>query len=367
MSEILVAIAVVVLLSSLLAVLLLISEAVLINYGICTITINQEDELEVEGGKTLLQTLMDQEIFVPSACGGRGSCGLCKVKVLEGAGPLLPTEEPQLTDEEMENDIRLSCQVKVRKDISIELPEEILDLEQYEVEVVEIVDLNYDTRKIRLDLIEPEEIEFTPGQYIQLEIPPYGKTPEPVYRAYSIASPQPQKDEIELIIRLAPGGICTTYIFELLEEGEHLNMNGPYGEFYLRDSDREIIFVAGGTGIAPILSILDQMAREDIQRDATLFYGANEMRDFYLQDALREYQEKIPNFTYVPVLAQPKEENEWEGATGLVTEPLEERIEDASTQEFYLCGSPGMIDAVIDTLEPQGLTEDRTFYDKFTE
>jgi Na+-transporting NADH:ubiquinone oxidoreductase subunit F len=367
MTEIIIAVLVVAALSSALAIMLLLSEAVLINYGICTITINDEDELEVEGGKTLLQTLMDQEIFVPSACGGRGSCGLCKVKILEGAGPVLPTEEPQLTDEEMDNNMRLSCQVKVRKDLSIELPEEVLDLEQYEVEVAEIIDLNYDTRKIRLDLIDPEEIEFTPGQYIQLEVPPYGKTPEPVYRAYSIASPRPQKDQIELIIRRAPGGICTTYIFELLEEGEHLNMNGPYGEFYLRDTDREIIFVAGGTGIAPILSILDQMAREEIERKATLFYGANEMRDFYLQDELKTYEDKIPNFTYVPVLAQPKPEDEWEGETGLVTEPLDDRIEDASQQEFYLCGSPGMIDAIIDALEPEGLTEDRTFYDKFTE
>ncbi len=354
-------------LCALLTIMLLLSEAVLINYGICTITINQEDELEVEGGNTLLATLMDEEIFVPSACGGRGSCGLCKVKVLEGAGPLLPTEGPQLTEEEVENNMRLSCQVKVRDDLSIELPEQILELEQYETEVKRIEDLNYDTRLIELDIIEPEEMEFKPGQYIQFEVPPYGKTPEPVYRAYSIASPDTETHHLELIIRLAPGGICTTYIFELLEEGESININGPYGEFYLRESDRDIIFVAGGTGIAPIRSILYKMEREQIERPATLFYGANEMRDFYLQDQLKGFEDKIPNFTYVPVLAQPKEEDDWDGETGLVTEPLDERIEDASTQGFYLCGSPGMIDAVINTLKPKGLTEDRMFYDKFTE
>ena len=367
MSDILLAMGLVAGLSAALAVMLLLSEAVLINYGICTITINGDEELEVEGGNTLLATLMDEEIFVPSACGGRGSCGLCKVKVLEGAGPLLPTEGPQLTDEEIEDQMRLSCQVKVRQDLSIELPEQILELEQFETQVKRIEDLNYDTRLIELDLIEPSEMEFQPGQYIQFEVPPYGKTPEPVYRAYSIASPDTQTDDLELIIRLAPGGICTTYIFELLEEGESININGPYGEFYLRDTDREIVFVAGGTGIAPIRSILYQMEREQIEREATLFYGANEMRDFYLQDQLRGFEKKIPNFHYVPVLAQPKEDDDWNGETGLVTEPLEASMEDASSQEFYLCGSPGMIDAVIDTLKPKGLTEDRTFYDKFTE
>lgn len=146
MSDILLAIAVVAGLCAALAVILLVSEAVLINYGICTITINEEDELKVDGGNTLLATLMEQEIFVPSACGGRGSCGLCKVKVLDGGGPLLPTEGPQLTDDEIENSMRLSCQVKVRQDISIQLPEEILELEQYETEVTGIEDLNYDTR-----------------------------------------------------------------------------------------------------------------------------------------------------------------------------------------------------------------------------
>jgi len=360
------ALLIVVLLSCGLAVLILLAEAVLVDYGECTITINEDEELKVEGGKTLLATLMEEDIFVPSACGGRGSCGLCKVQVEEGAGPILPTETPQLTDEEMESNVRLSCQIKVRSDISISLPEEILSLEQYEVRVDKIEELNYDTRLIGLELLDPPEMDFTPGQYIQLETPPYGKTPEPVYRAYSIASPASEPGHLDLIIRRAPNGICTTYIFELLEEGQTLNINGPHGEFYLRDTDREIVFIAGGSGVAPIRSILYQMAEEQIERKATFFYGANEMRDFYLQDQLKEFENKIPDYTYVPALAQPRPEDDWDGERGLVTEAVDSWIEDASFQGFYLCGSPGLIDAAIETLTPKGLTEDRTFYDKFT-
>jgi len=336
---------------------------VLLNYGECTLTINGEEQKVVKGGNTLLASLMDEEIFVPSACGGRGSCGLCKVQVLEGGGPLLPTETPHLTEDEVAENVRLSCQIKVRADMALHIPEEILSLRQYETVVEKIVELNHDTRLIRLRLVNPPEISFTPGQYIQLETPPYGKTPERVYRAYSVASPVSVRDSIELIIRLAPNGICTTYVFEVLEEGDSININGPYGEFYLRDTDREIVFIAGGTGLAPIRSILFQMVEEGIGRKATFFYGANQPRDLYLQDELREFERKVPNLTYVPSLAQP--EGDWDGEVGLVTQAVDLHVEDASTQEFYLCGSPAMIDAAVELLQQKGLTEDRTFYDKF--
>ncbi|MFW6189739.1 MAG: NADH:ubiquinone reductase (Na(+)-transporting) subunit F [Planctomycetota bacterium] len=365
MAEVLIAVGVIVALSAFLSVLLIVADSVLLDYGVCTITINQEEEKKVEGGKSLLNSLMEQEIFVPSACGGRGSCGLCKVTVEEGAGPLLPTETPHLTEEEVENDVRLSCQIKVRQDMSIVLPEEILSLQQYEAEVEKIVELNYDTRLIRLRLIEPEQMEFTPGQYIQLETPPYGKTPEPVYRAYSIASPLSEPGTIELIIRRVPDGICTTYVFEVLEEGDSATLNGPYGEFYLRDTDAEVVFVAGGSGIAPIRSILYRMAEEQIQRRATFFYGANERRDLYLVDQMREFEQKIPSFEYVPALARPAPDDVWDGETGLVTEVVEGRRDDLSGCEGYLCGSPAMIDATVDVLTELGIPEDKIYYDKF--
>ena len=365
MLEVMKAVAVIVGLSSLLAALLVAAEALLLNYGECTITINSEKKETIQGGKPLLASLMDLGVFVPSACGGRGSCGLCKVKVLEGGGPLLPTETPHLSEQEVGDLIRLSCQLKVRSDMAIEIPENVLALREYEAVVEDIVDLNYDTRLVRLRLVEPQEISCKSGQYIQFETPPYGRTPEPVYRAYSVASPVSEKTALELIIRRVPRGICTTFVFEVLRQGDPAKFNGPYGEFYLRGTDREIVFIGGGSGIAPIRSMLFQMSEERSPRKATFFYGANELRDLYLQEEMREFEKKVPNFTYVPALGRPGPDDAWEGERGLVTEVVDRYFEDASTQEFYLCGSPNMIDAVIELLKPKGLTDDRLFYDKF--
>jgi Na+-transporting NADH:ubiquinone oxidoreductase subunit F len=352
-------------LSGVLAVLLIVAEAVLLRYGECTITINAEDQKVVQGGVPLMAVLMDAGIFVPSSCGGRGSCGLCKVKVLEGGGPLLPTEEPHLTREERAAQVRLSCQIKVRSDMAIELSEEILNLRQYETRVEEIVELNHDTRLMRLAIIDPAEIACRAGQYIQFETPPYGKTPEPVYRAYSVASPTSEHSAIELIVHSVPGGICTTFMWEVMKQGDAININGPYGEFYLQETGAEIVFIAGATGIAPIRSILFQMVDEQSQRVAAFYYGANELGDLYLVDEMREFERKLPNFTYVPVLARAAPEDDWQGETGLVTEVVDRHVPDASSQEFYLCGSPAMIDAAIELLAKKGLTEERTFYDKF--
>jgi len=365
MGDVLIAVVVIAGLAGSLGLLLIIADAVLLDYGECTITINGEDERKVEGGKSLLASLMDEGVFIPSACGGRGSCGLCKVKVLAGAGPLLPTETPHLTKEEMATSVRLSCQVKVRSDMRIELPEEILGLREYRAVVEKIVELSHDTRLLRLRMVDPGEIEFRPGQYVQLETPAYGKTPEPVYRAYSIASPASETGYIELIIRLVPGGICTTYVFEVLKEGAAAKVNGPYGEFYLRDSEAEALFIAGGSGIAPIRSILYQMAVEANPRKATFYYGCNELRDLYLAREMREFEQTIPNFRYVPTIARTGGGEHWDGETGLVTEALDRQVSDCSAMEAYLCGAPAMIDAVIKLLKGKGLSDDRAFYDKF--
>jgi Na+-transporting NADH:ubiquinone oxidoreductase subunit F len=308
---------------------------------------------------------MEEGIFIPSACGGRGSCGLCKVKVLEGGGPLLPTEGPHLTQEEIDGNVRLSCQVKVRGDMSISVPDEILSLQEYAAEVEKIVELNYDTRLIRLKMLDPPEFPFKAGQYLQLETPPYGMTPEPVYRAYSMASPASDPGAVELVIRLVPNGICTTYVFELLEEGDPAKVNGPYGDFFLRETDREILFIAGGSGIAPIRSMLYQMAEEGNERKAAFYYGANELRDLYLVDEMRAFEESVPNFSFVPVVARPDDVDAWKGETGLVTEAIDRNVEDASEAEAYLCGSPAMIDAAVEVLKSKGLPEERVYYDKF--
>lgn len=352
-------------LSTVLALLIIVADALLLNYGECVITINDDEERTVMGGKTLLAALMDEEIFIPSACGGRGSCGLCKVAILEGGGPLLPTETPHLTKEEITGNVRLSCQVKVRTDMRISVPEEILSVREYTAVVESIVDLNYDTKLLRFKLDSDDGLGFVPGQYIQLETPPYGKTPEPVYRAYSIASSPEVRDALEFVIRRVPNGICTTYVFEVMKEGDPVKFNGPYGDFYLRDTDRDIVFIAGGSGISPVRSILYQMARDANPRQAVFFYGANELRDLYLVEEMNEFEKKVPSFSYVPCLARPGDDAEWTGETGLVTEVVNRHVRDASEKEAYLCGSPGMIDACIEVLREKDMPGDRIYYDKF--
>ena len=179
------------------------------------------------GGKSLLAGLTEQKIFIPSACGGRGTCGVCKCKVLDGGGPLLPTETPFLTKEEQADNVRLSCQVKIRNDIKIQIPEELFNVREYECVCSEIEDLTYDMKRFRFELKEPPSIKFVAGQYIQLRCPKYKGNSEEVYRAYSIASDPQQNNLVDLIIRLVPNGICTTWCFKHLKEGDPVKLNGP--------------------------------------------------------------------------------------------------------------------------------------------
>jgi len=361
--ELLVAVSITCILSAVLAALVVLADAALLDYGECAIRVNGEKEIKVKGGGALLAALMDHKIFIPSACGGRGSCGLCKLKVLEGGGQVLPTEEPYLDEEELAGNVRLSCQIKVRNDIVVEVPEELLRVREFVTTVEGLTDLNYDTKHIRLKLNNGDEIRFTAGQYIQFNVPAYGGSREPVYRAYSIASPAKDVTHVDLVVRLVPNGICTTYVFDVLKQGDQVLINGPYGDFHLRDTDAEILFVAGGSGIAPILSMLHEMAEKGIDRKATFFYGAGTLRDLYLVEETKAFEESVPDFTFVPTLARP--EDGWDGEAGLVTEVLDRHVADGKDKEAYLCGSPGMIDAVVEVLHGKGITDDRIFYDKF--
>jgi len=363
--EFLVAIGVTCVVSAVLAVLVVWADAVLLNYGECTITVNREKDIKVEGGGHLLGALMDNKIFIPSACGGRGTCGLCKLKVLEGAGEILPTEEPFLTEEEINDNVRLSCQVKVRNDLSLEIPEQLLAVREFQATVERITDLNYDTREIRLSLPEGQKIHFKAGQYVHFTAPAYGENPEPVYRAYSISSSPSDTRAVEIIIRLVPGGICTTYMFEILKEGDTVSINGPYGEFYLRDADADIIFIAGGSGIAPIKSILHEMKENQNPRKAMFFYGVNTVKDLYHVETMRRLEKDLPNFTYIPSIAKTVMDDVWQGETGLVTEVIGKYLKGGDRVAGYLCGSPGMIDASVKVLLKMGVAEERIFYDKF--
>jgi len=362
---ILIAVIIVSLISAALAAVLAISERYLTDYGPCNILINNDKQITVQGGKALLSVLTEEKIFIPSACGGRGTCGLCKLKVLEGAGVLLPTEEPFLNKDERQAGIRLSCQVKVRNNLKIQIPQELFSIREYTCKCTEILDLTHDIKQFRLELLEPESIDYVPGQYVQLLTPVYEKNNEEVYRAYSISSDPVDKNAIELIIRLVPNGICTTYCFEYLNVGDEVKINGPYGNFRLSNTDTPIVFIAGGSGMAPIKCILHEMKNAGIKRKATYFFGANKVNELFLTDLMHEFESTMADFKFVPVAAAPDEDETWQGERGLVTEAVRRNLKNAPECEAYLCGSPGMIDAAIKILRELGMKEDRIFYDKF--
>jgi len=348
-----------------LATLLIIAEKKILNYGICKIDVNGgKKELEVDGGSSLLSSLAEHDVFIPSACGGRGSCAYCKLQVLEGGGSIGPVEEPYLSKEEREEHVRLACQVKVRKDIQVQIPDELFSVRRFRARVEHKKPLTHDIVELRLELIEPDRIEFEAGQYIQLESPEY-KGKDSVMRAYSISSVPSDTHHLELLIRLVPDGICTTWVFEHLKEGDELNLSGPYGFFHLSDTDAPIICIAGGSGMAPIWSIVRDMKEKGIARPATYFFGAQSQKDLFFVDELRQLDKELPWFTYVPALSNEPEDSGWAGDTGLITNVVARHFPDTSKQEAYLCGSPGMIDASVAVLTKNGMTEENVFYDKF--
>lgn len=354
---------------ALLALLLVIAERVITNYGDVTIDINKgKKSFTVRGGGTLLGSLGAEKIFIPSACGGRGTCGYCRVKVTAGAGPFLPTEEPYINSRERAEGIRLSCQVKVRNNLSIEIPGELFAIKEFNCLCEKIIDLTHDIKQFNLKLVKPDTMEYMPGQYIQLRTPRYDNSTEEVYRAYSLSSDPADKHRIELIIRRVPGGICTTYLFDHLREKDQVAINGPYGKFYLRDTDAPIVFVAGGSGIAPIKSILHHMKNTGNKRNATFFFGVHKPPDLFLVDEMKQFEKTIPNFSFVPVISDPGAESTWTGAVGRVTEAVKQYLAekpDAARHEGYLCGSPGMINAAVAILLEAGIPRERHYYDKF--
>jgi len=246
----------------LVALTLLVAERLLITYHECSITINGERTIPVEGGGSLLSYLNQHKIFIPSACGGKATCGFCKVKVLSGGGEILPTEEVYINRRERKEGIRLACQVKVKGKVEIFIAPYLLGAEEYEAEVAEIKDLTHDIKLIVLKIFGGRTISFKPGQYIQFKIP---GTDE--FRAYSIASPDYIKDRVELIVRLVPGGLCSTYIHRILTLGDKVIFTGPFGDFYLRqESQKEIIAIAGGCGMAPMRSIIYHLVAQGMPR-----------------------------------------------------------------------------------------------------
>jgi Na+-transporting NADH:ubiquinone oxidoreductase subunit F len=349
----------------LLSALLVIAEKNILNFGPCTIDINNgEKKLNVNGGGSLLSILARESIFIPSACGGRGSCAYCKVVVKSGGGNLSPVEEPYLSAEERKRNTRLSCQVKVRNDIAIEIPREYFSVRKYQGKLVSKRALTHDIFELRIELLEPKDINFIAGQYMQLESKEY-KGRESVIRAYSLSSVPSDKNHIELIIRRVPDGICTTWVFDYLKEGQDVRLSGPYGEFQLKPTNAPILFIAGGSGMAPIWSMLRDMREKGIKRKAHYFFGALSQKDLFFLDEMKQLEKELFDYRFVPALSKEPDDSNWTGERGIITEVVKKYIPDTSGHEGYLCGSPGMIDACIKALSGNGMPVEKIYYDKF--
>ena len=358
--------------SAALAALISITDRIVNNYGEVTIDVNSgSKKLEVTGGANLLVTLAESGIFVPSACGGRGSCGECKVKVNSDVGPHLPTELPYLNKEQIQNNVRLSCQVKLKTDIGIEIPEYLFKIKQYTGTVERIRDVTHDIKEVYFKLDDGQTVDFRAGQYGQIEVPPYDKVKDRTQRAYSMSSVPSDSNHVEFLVRLVPGGIVTTYVHDRLKEGEKMKVIAPFGEFYVRETDATMICVAGGSGMAPFKSILYDFIEKDKmkERDIWYFFGARTKKDLFYLDELEKMQNEHERFHFVAALSEPQPEDDWKGESGLITEVLsrylKEKISQDKPKEGYLCGSPGMLDACMAVMRDSGMTDDKIYFDKF--
>jgi Na+-transporting NADH:ubiquinone oxidoreductase subunit F len=326
------------------------------------ITINQETQIPVMGDDSLLSTLSNEGIHLPSACGGKATCGACKFRLIDGGdNELLPTEVPLLSKEEQENGVRLSCQVKVRGDMKIEIPPGLLSAKEYKTIVEYMEDLTYDTKLVRYRLQNGQTIDFKPGQYAQIKVPGIEIT-----RAYSMASNPKDNTVIEMIIRQVPNGQATTYVHKALEVGDKATLTGPFGHFFLSDTDKEMICIAGGSGKAPIRSILSVLKDRGMPRKVKYFFGAKTTKDLYMTEEFMKLQEEFPNFTYIPALSEPTPDENWTGEVGLITDVVDRLVGDLSDAEAYLCGSPGMIAACTKVLKKHDIQDANVFFDKFS-
>lgn len=388
-----------------LVVIILAAKAKLVASGPVTITINGEKEITVPAGGKLLGALAENQLFVSSACGGGGTCAQCKVKVHEGGGSILPTEETHITKREAADGDRLSCQVSVKQDMKIEVPEEVFGTKKWECTVRSNDNVATFIKELVLQLPEGENVDFRAGGYIQIECPAYDieyKTfdveeqyrpdwdhfdiwryrsivKEPVIRAYSMANYPEEKGIIMLNVRIAtpppgagpeiPPGQMSSYIFNL-KPGDKVNISGPYGEFFAKETGAEMVFVGGGAGMAPMRShIFDQLRRLKTDRKISFWYGARSLREMFYVEDFDMLQRENDNFVWHAALSDPQEEDNWQGYTGFIHQVLYENyLKDHPAPEdveFYMCGPPMMNAAVIKMLEDLGVERENILLDDF--
>lgn len=325
-----------------------------------------EKQFTCEDNETILQAAIRQGFNLRYGC-KHGGCGMCKAQVVEGEVDNTDASSFALLDFEKQQGLSLLCCAYPESDVSIELWDydeaDLLSgaiVQQFEAEVERITPLTHDIRGIQLRLLTPERIEFKAGQYVDVLVPGTTET-----RSYSMANPPSQNGIVEIMVKLMPGGLFSTYIEQQLKPGERLSLQGPYGNFYLRDTRSAAIFIAGGSGMAPILSLLRDMADRQDLRSVTYFYGARARRDLFQLDELCGFEQRMPHFRFIPALSEPQPDDAWDGETGLITEVVKRIVANGKNQEAYMCGPTAMIDAALVTLQRLGVEEHAIFYDKF--
>ena len=387
-----------------LVVLILGAKAKLVASGPVKIMINAQKEIEVPAGGKLLSALADAGVFVSSACGGGGTCAQCKVKVTEGGGEILATEKDHINKKDAREGERLSCQVAVKQDMTVEVPAEAFDTKKWECTVRSNHNVATFIKEFVLELPEGEDVNFRAGGYIQIECPPHlinykdfdieeeyhedwdkydiwrfvSKVDEPVIRAYSMANYPGEKGIIMLNIRVAtppprnsglPPGKMSSWIFSL-KPGDKATISGPYGEFFIKDSEAEMVYIGGGAGMAPLRShIFELFKREKTDRKVSYWYGGRSLRELFYIDHFRDIEKDFPNFKFNIALSDPLPEDNWDGYQGFIHQVLLDNYlskhpapEDI---EYYICGPPMMNQAVFRMLDDLGVEPENIAYDDF--
>ena len=392
-----------------LVAILLYARKRLVPEGNVTIKINQEHIIEQERGVSLLQALSNQKIFISSACGGGGTCGFCRGIVTEGGGDVLPTEQGHLSRKEQEEHYRLFCQVKVRNDMEIQIPEEVFGIQKWECTVLSNDNIATYIKELVVQMPEGEKLKFKSGSYIQIDVPPTvsnysdmeigeeyrteweqnnmfalkAESSEYITRAYSMANHPAEDDRIMLNVRVATPpwdpkkktfksvnpGICSSYIFTL-KPGDKITMSGPYGEFFIRETQNEMMFIGGGAGMAPMRShIFDQFLTQRTNRKATFWYGGRSLRELFYIDEFEAIQKEFPNFSFDVALSAPLPEDNWTGKTGFIHQVIFDNYlknhPNPEDIEYYICGPQVMSNAVITMLENLGVSREMIFFDDF--
>lgn len=393
----------------LLVALLLWVRGKLMPKGKVKITINDDKQLTVPSGNTLINTLAEQKVYLPSACGGKGSCGQCKCRVVEGGGTILPTEVGFFTRKQTQDHWRLGCQVKVNENLGISVPKSVLNVKKWECEVVSNRNVATFIKELVVKLPEGESLDFEAGGYVQIDVPKIAvdfhdfdvaeeyredwdkmrlwdlrmRNTEPQFRAYSMANAPSEGNIVMLNVRIATPpfdrkkggflnvspGVCSSYIHSL-KPGDKVMVSGPFGEFRVKHTDKEIMWIGGGAGMAPMRSqIFDQIRDRQTTRKASFWYGGRSLRELFYVDDFARLEQEHPNFSFHIALSEPRPEDHWTGAVGFIHNVILESYlknhPEPEEIEYYLCGPPMMVSSVLKMLDDLGVPKDNIAFDDF--